>query len=164
MAKRSPTVVAALIAGAVALVGPLVTYFVTRAADTHLFQAIPPDRIAAIEARWKGTAEQEFRGHLVNYPAELQLEVHGRVVRGRLHVDLKDRGEEFTPTFELSGGFLHDRFLRLEYASDTKASVHFGAMILELSPDARTLTGRFVAFGAYSQQIVDGSIRFAPAR
>ncbi len=161
MPKRHPAIIAAWIAGGFAIATPAITYFVTRAAEAHLFQDISEDRRTAIEGHWTGVADQEFRGHPVSYPAELDLEVRGRDIRGRLHVDLKDGGQEYTPTFELSGGFLHDRFLRLEYASNAKGSVHFGAMILELSPDTTVLSGNFVAFGAYSQMIVPGSLRFA---
>jgi hypothetical protein len=61
----------------------------------------------------------------------------------------------------MSGGFIFDRFVRLEYGSKTPGSVWFGSMILELSPaDAKELKGNFVAYGAYSQRIVTGPIEF----
>src|SRR5258708_30229568 len=151
MPKRNPAITVALIAGAFAIVAPIVTYFVTRTADTYLFQPIPNDRRVAIEGRWTGTIEQEFRGHHVAYPCELQLEVHGSTLRGTLHESMKDGSETFEATFDMTGGFYHDRFTRLEYAAKSKSSIHFGSMILELSPDATTLKGNFVAFGAYSQ-------------
>lgn len=160
MAKRSATVVAAWIAGAFAVVGPIATYFATHLAETHFFQEIPAEQHAAIEGQWKGFAQQDFRGHPVRYPAELELKVNGRKIEGRLHVDLKDGEQEYTPTFEISGGFVHERFLRFDYASNLKGSVHFGSMILELSADTTTLRGHFVAFGAYSQTIVDGTLDF----
>jgi hypothetical protein len=64
----------------------------------------------------------------------------------------------------MSGGFLHDRFARLQYTSKAKGSVHFGAMILELSPAATELKGRFVAFGAFSQEIVSGPIQLVKSQ
>jgi hypothetical protein len=60
----------------------------------------------------------------------------------------------------MTGGFIFDRFARLEYASKFPGSIWFGAMILELSPDAKELKGNFVAYGAYSQRIVTGPIEF----
>jgi hypothetical protein len=158
-AQTPPAVIAAWIAGTFAIVAPIITYFVKRAADTYLFQSISKDRRAAIEGHWTGSMGQEFRGHQVAYTGMLQLEVHGRTLRGMLHVTLKFGGQTFEPIFDMSGGFLHDRFARLQYTSKAKGSVHFGAMILELSPAATELKGRFVAFGAFSQEIVSGPIQ-----
>jgi hypothetical protein len=130
-----------------------------RSPTDRAFQHISRDRRAAIVGKWSGTMEQDFRGRKVTYPGDLVFAVHGRELRGTLHVTLVAAGERLSPTFNLSGGFLHDRFARLDYVSQTKGTVHFGAMILELSPAADALTGRFVAFGAYAQQIVFGPIR-----
>jgi hypothetical protein len=163
-APTPPAIVAAWIAGTFAIVAPIVIYFVKHAADTYLFQPIAKDRRAAIEGHWSGSMEQEFRGHKVAYTGDLHLEVHGRTLRGMLHVTLKFGGQTFEPVFDMSGGFLHDRFTRLQYTSKAKGSVHFGAMILELSPAATELKGRFVAFGAFSQEIVSGPIQLVKSQ
>ncbi len=163
-APTPPAVIAAWIAGTFAIVAPIIAFFVKHAADTYLFQPIPKDRRAAIEGHWTGSMGQEFRGHSVAYTGDLHLEVHGRTLRGMLHVNLKFGGQTFAPIFDMSGGFLHDRFARLQYTSKAKGSVHFGAMILELSPTATELKGRFVAFGAFSQEIVSGPIQLAKSQ
>lgn len=152
-------VIAAWIAGGFAIVAPIIVYFAKRSADTLFYERIPNDRRTAIKGRWSGTMRQNFRGQPVTYPGDLKLEVHRRTLRGQLHVVLRTAGETFEPTFNLTGGFLHDRFARLEYASEAKGSVHFGSMILELSPTGTELKGNFVAFGAYSQEIVSGVIQ-----
>lgn len=159
-----PAVTAAIIGGAFAVVAPIIAYFVRRVADAWLFQRIPRDRRTAIEGHWSGSMEQDFRGRRVTYPGDLELEVRGRSLRGTLHVSLTFAGQKVEPTFNMSGGFLHDRFARFDYTSKAKGSVHFGAMILELSPTATELTGNFVAFGAYAQQIVSGPIRLTKVR
>ena len=158
-AQTPPAIIAAIIGGICAVVGPIIAYFVRRIADTYLFQRIPKDRRAAIEGHWSGSMEQEFRGQKVTYPGDLELAVHGRALRGTLHVTLTVAGQRLEPTFSMSGGFLHDRFARFDYVSKARGSVHFGAMILELSPTATELKGNFVAFGAYAQAIVSGPIR-----
>jgi hypothetical protein len=164
MPKLNSAITVALITGAFAIVAPIITYLVTRTGETYLFEPVSHDRRAAIEGNWSGTVQQEFRGHEVTYPCELQLKVHGKTLQGLLHLNLKDAGQTFETWFDMSGGFIHDRFARLEYASTAKGSVWFGAMILELSPAATELKGNFVAFGAHSQRIVSGPIQFVKAR
>jgi hypothetical protein len=146
---------------------PVLVYFVTRPADT-LFDPIKADRVAAIEGSWSGTIQQEFYGHEVTYSGDLDLEVHGKTVGGILKTDLMDKdcpNGRCQSTFVMAGGFIFDRFTRLEYGSKTPGSVWFGAMILELSPaDAKELKGNFVAYGAYSQRIVTGHVEFRKSR
>jgi hypothetical protein len=147
--------------------GPVVTYFVTRPADTSLFEPITAGRVAAIEGSWSGTIQQEFYGHEVTYPGYLELEVHGKTLSGTLKTVLEDKvcpGGRCESTFDMTGGFIHDRFARLEYGSKNKDAVWFGTMILELSDDASELKGNFVAYGAHSHRIVTGPIKFRKPR
>jgi hypothetical protein len=106
------------------------------------------------------------RRHQVSYPGYLHLEVHGKILQGRLHTVLHDndcRPLPYEQMFEMSG-VIHDRFARLEYASKVKSALTFGAMILELSTDATELKGNFVAFGLYSKRIITGRIEFQKTR
>jgi hypothetical protein len=164
MPEHNTAITVAIITGAFAIISPIVAYFVKRTGDKHLFQPIPNDRRATMKGHWNGKIEQEFRGHKVTYPGDLQLEIRGHTVHGQLHITLKDGGQTFEATFDMSGGFLHDRFAQLEYSSMAKGSVHFGTMILELSPTATELKGNFVAFGAFSQQIISGLIQFTKSQ
>lgn len=74
-----------------------------------------------------------------------------------MEVARKD-GSHVKLQFRLRGGFLHDRFLRLEYENRDNAAIQFGSVVAELSADGKTISGGYIGFGAQSQRIVTGTI------
>ncbi|SEH06301.1 Uncharacterised protein [Candidatus Venteria ishoeyi] len=59
----------------------------------------------------------------------------------------------------LTGGFLHERFLKLDYKNTNLAAVQFGSSLLTLSSDGTKLNGRFLGYGAKTERLVFGEIK-----
>ncbi len=61
--------------------------------------------------------------------------------------------------FHLRGGFLFDRFLRMEYKNTKGHVVQFGSVVLELLAEGDELDGRYAGYGSISSTLVSGTVR-----
>ncbi len=153
----NPTVIAAIIAGIIALISPIITLSVTRWLDHRDFKD-PGSRRRTLVGKWKGTFTQVLDSKLVTTPIEINLTAAKKIIEGE--GEFKSPVTEELRKFKVIGGFLEMPFAKLEYSNSDDLSLQFGTIILMLSPDGRTLDGRFVGFGSTTKQIVVGEVTF----
>jgi hypothetical protein len=70
--------------------------------------------------------------------------------------DPADRSKD--QCFTMTGGFRHDRFLKLEYKNKKHFKIQFGSILFDFDEDGETLTGQYVGFGHKSKKVVHGTI------
>ena len=81
-----------------------------------------------------------------------------KAVEGILTLTVQHERGIATPKFLAKGGFVHDRFLRMNYHRTDEPRVQFGSMILELDDHSKRLVGKLVGYGPYSKGIVEADI------
>ena len=149
------TVLAAIIGGLCTIGASIGAVFLTRLFDNPL--GFKKDRrLAALAGQWEGTVHQEGPP-TIDFRQTVYIKLAGRTVRGEGTVF--SQAYMITEPFTFFGGFVHDRFLRLEYEIQNQpGSVQFGYAILDLSPDGKTLSGKFVGYGALvTRDLVNGT-------
>ena len=155
-------IVAAVITGVCAIVGPIITFLVTRAYTGPGGDTLDKARQKALNGKWQGTFHQEVGpdGKPVSGDYSLQLTASSRVVRGEGSTHLQLGGKNLEAKFRIVGGLLYTRVFRFAYDNVDETAIHLGSMMLELSDDGRSLRGRFIAYGMVSQRLVYGTIEF----
>jgi hypothetical protein len=148
-------IIAAIISGSVAIVSPVITYAVTRVYDRRRLGKIEGRRKAMVGV-WKGNIVQNMKGALLSMSLEITFTASNKVIEGS--------GEFISPTtnelakLKFTGGFYHEQFVKLDYTNPDELIVQFGCSILKLSSDGRMLEGRYVGYGATTNQIVVGEV------
>jgi hypothetical protein len=154
--EMDSTILAAIIGGFSTLGAGIVAVLVTRVVDNPMgFKKNP--RQAALAGHWDGIVHQE--GGLGDYHITFQLKPTGRTVRGEGRVSFISQNANINELLTFSGGFVHDRFLKLEYEMEAQpGSVQFGFTLLELSPNGQTLSGPFLGYGARTRDLIKGTL------
>jgi hypothetical protein len=158
-----PTITASVIGGACTVVAPVVTYMITRRIDNINKLRISRDRRAALNAEWRGRVYQDRGpdGEPLEFLVNATFKTTTKTITGSsvIRVPRPDNEEieEVKLTFE--GGFLYDRWLRLNYVASDRRQVQFGSTVLLLDSQAKTLKGHFVGYGAITDAIVTGSMK-----
>ncbi|MGH2479620.1 MAG: hypothetical protein ACRDHW_08200, partial [Ktedonobacteraceae bacterium] len=101
------------------------------------------------------------QGTPADFRITFRLQPIGRTMRGEGEVRLVYHQRTMTEPLTFFGGFVHDRFLKLEYKMQAQpGSVQFGFTLLELSPDGQTLSGPFLGYGALiTRGMVSGTLQ-----
>lgn len=148
-----PPVIAALIT---AIVGPIVTLVATKAYERRFLEVMPDNRQKALAGTWAGVAHQEVGpdGNPLGSSITLELTTTRKTVAGTGRLCDQDYEARFT----ISGGFLHQRFLKLKYKNTDDAALHFGNITVEMSGDGRSLRGRYLGYGRVSERLVYGTV------
>lgn len=150
----SPQLVAGLVTGGCALVVPVITFVLTKAYEGRFFEPMARSRREALAGKWRGRLDQApISGDL-----EVELDVASKRVHGKAHLTLDFEGKERFITLSLTGGFLHDQFLKLDYKNTNPGTIQFGSIILELAAEPRTMEGEYAGYGSLNRRIVSGKI------
>lgn len=155
-----PAVIAALITGpATAILAGAFTYLLSE--DRLQRSRLTRARRAALTGRWQGMLLQEVFVETTPTEGKLALELRcgWRTVKGTGVLQTTLDGEERLNRFYLRGGFLFDRFLRMEYKNEKGHVVQFGSVVLELSPEGNELNGRYAGYGVISVDNVSGTVK-----
>jgi hypothetical protein len=118
-------------------------------------------RAAALRAGWKGTFQQIAGpdGAPIDGPVRFSFEPKVTTVSGIWELEWhRADGTCVNLSFRLHGGFLDNRFLRLQYETNDGSALQFGSILAELSPDGSVISGRYLGYGAYSGKIIGGTI------
>jgi hypothetical protein len=151
----------AVIGAAATIVAVPLTVFLTRAIDRRDLLRIDRAR-RALAGKWRGTLEQYDDGarDVQVLVVEMDLSVRRKRVSGTGHFVATFKGSEVVVNLVFEGGFMHERFLKLEYRNDDVAAMQFGTAVLDLMPDGRELVGSYVGFGSLNRRIVTGKLIF----
>ena len=118
------------------------------------------DRRKALRGRWRGTLKQldsEVTG-VEAHTLEMSFLPRWRTVTGTAFFIATMHGTDITVDLSVRGGFLHGRFLKIDYSHSDEAHMQFGSAVLGLSDDGKALSGRYVGYGSLTKQIVTGLI------
>jgi hypothetical protein len=152
------TIIAAII-GAAATVGASIATFVL----TRLFDNIPLPpknaRQSSLIGRWEGTIHWEGGQ---GAPCDMQFSLDVKSIRRTIRAEGKwwftSQNQGNIQDVIMTGIFMHDRFLKLEYKRvDRPGEINFGIVLLELSLDGQTIDGHFVGFAAFSKGMIWGT-------
>jgi hypothetical protein len=156
----------AIISGLFALLAPIITYVVTKELEDRYFEQMPYERQNALSGRWEGMMYQEvgFDGERLEVPMEIPIDIEATVSGRRLEGVSKVKfplpnGETDTSLVNFTGGFLHDRFIKIDYKNSNLATIQFGSMILELNSRGNMLSGRFLGYGDFTEVLVFGKVK-----
>jgi hypothetical protein len=156
----NPIITGALITGSSTILAALLTFLLTRVYDSRSLKILSKERRNTLNGLWQGKVTQEMgsRG-FVDYPVTFEIKAQRKSVISKSTIIYHDDPYNQAVIFEMQGGFLHNRFLKLDYnSSSNRGAVHFGTTIHELSADGKQLNGRFVGFGLETQSLVAGTI------
>lgn len=152
------TILAAIIGGLSTVGAGILAVLATRLLDNPM--GIKKNvRQATLAGHWDGTVHQE-KPQVIDFQFTLQLKSKGRTVRGEGTVHGIYQNSTIAEPLTCFGGFVHDRFLKLEYELETRpGSIQFGFTLLELSPDGQALNGPFLGYGALvTRDMVNGTL------
>lgn len=154
-----PAIIAAIIGSVFAVLGPIITLLITRYLDNRGNLTISTGRQAIINGQWKGMLKQ-LDGRSGIAPITVTFVAKRKKVYGSTLIQwpADQHSAAYDAEFDFEGGFLYERYLRIDYVPKKRHRIQFGAMVFELSPTGETLSGKFVGYGAFSKDIVSGYI------
>jgi hypothetical protein len=150
------TLLAGLIGGTCTIAAPFITLTVKGWVERRHRISLSAARQEAIRGTWNGTISYDSAngGTLSDHAVFLENTLGKKSLTAR--ATYKSNGS--TTTVRANGWFVNERFIRVDYENVAQHVVHFGTLLLELSPDARGLEGRFVSYGRISGRILTGHI------
>ncbi len=154
-------IIVSLIGGAALVAAAAVPALINKKKnDENQFHIVSKERLTALAGRWQGSGRQEpgLNGVALDYKISAELIVEPTAVKGAGCLRLQFEGKEIEEQFDVMGGFIHDRFLKLDYRIKDMGAIQFGSMILEFTADGDNLIGKFLGFGASTQTLVTGSL------
>jgi hypothetical protein len=153
-AMNTPIIVA-LIAGSFAIISPIVTFIAIRFYEKRFLQPISRDRKQALVGKWSGKIIQPN----ISSDIALTIEVDQNEITGKAQVTLVAEGKEKLIFLDMKGGFLYDRFLKLDYKNADSNTIQFGSITLELDAEPKSMNGKFSGYGSVNKAIVFGDIQ-----
>ena len=144
-----------------AIIGPLLTYFIIDWHQNRHLKIIRAGRRKALDGNWQGSVHQEVGPDRNPIDAKLYYSITAsrKVVRGEGTYLTRWQDRDRVLKFTASGGFFHDRFLKIDYKNADDSAIQFGSAALELSADGKKLTGCYSGYGALSEHLVQGTIQ-----
>ena len=153
-------VITALVAGIASIASALVAVVVKDVLERRSLKPIFGERRKALTGYWKGTIEQP------NLTADLtvHLVASHKEVNGIADLRFPFHGKDHHLVLSLKGGFLYERFLKLDYKKDNEGVIQFGSLIIEFAEDSETLKGKYSGYGSLTKSIVSGEILLSRSR
>ena len=130
------------------------------------FQDIRDERGAMLTGSWQGRGLQEQgpENEPFEFPIKFKLRVQDCQVHGTGSAHFKLIQEEIEAFFEVYGGFVHGRFLKLDYRNSDGSVIQFGSLLLTLDDGGKLLTGTLVGYGFKSKRPVSVEIQLTKAK
>lgn len=150
----------AALGAAATIIAAVIGAVVTKWLDSGGRLWIGGDRRRVVRGRWRGSLKQidSDLSDVDVHTLEMSFEPRLRTIKGTAFFIATIRGKDVTVDLRVRGGFLHGRFLKIDYSHSDEAHMQFGSAVLSLSDDGRTLSGRYVGYGSLTKQIVTGLI------
>jgi Predicted nucleotide-binding protein containing TIR-like domain len=143
-----------------ASLGPVSIQIIRRIATIPL-----SGRVLALPGRWIGKINQDANPNwpATEYDWDSNLESDGKYIVGKFTLQVASPGvaiEGWPKVLEFNarGTFVHERFLKMEYDYIDATAIQLGLLLLELNNQSTKMRGRFLGFGALSQQLTSGSV------
>ena len=117
----------------------------------------------AISGDWQGCALQEKSTHLdgQTLTIDMNLSATRKAIKGSLtfHWDSANPANIQAVKLNLSGGFIQDSYVMLDYRGTKINVIRYGIILLEFMPTSREMVGRFLGFGPESRSIIHGTFQ-----
>lgn len=160
------TITAAIITGSAALLAPMIPLAINgikRIKENKRFRSIKKETAKDLEGNWICYAKviddpQEKR----SYNGSIKFKVSRRTVQGTWHIIVHDENTSETQKgwdLMVTGGFIREGFLQLDYWNPNIEIRQFGSLLLELDGN-RILKGKEIALGRDLKRIVFCEISF----
>lgn len=151
-----PQVAAAIVTGIFGLTIPFLTFMRERIFSSLGLQRVHTGRRAALTGKWVGETTQDIGDEPHRRPGVLTVTLKS----GRRRID--GSGQHSTSVaatgMVLQGGMIHDKIVSLTYRSEDDGRIQTGTLVCLLGADGKTLRGRYVGYGPYSDNIVSGTV------
>jgi hypothetical protein len=148
------TLLVGLLGAGATLLAPILTLFCQRYLESLQYKKQDLRRRSALLGNWEGETLQEMLPD--NSLKRIKLRVHiilsGREVKGKSIIQWEGRSLKV----DLSGGFIYEDIIKLDYKSVDPSIKNFGTALLVLSANGKTLNGRVLGFGSEEEAIVFG--------
>ena len=101
-----------------------------------------------LTGKWQGESTKSLpSGESVHYKVTLDIEAAMRQTSGYGRLEAEHDGVRHVIEIEiLTGGFLHDQFMKLEYRGDASHKAHFGSIIGSLDSAGETIDATITGF------------------
>jgi len=141
-----------------AIIGTVIGIILQKLIDRIQYPIIKDKRKRALNGKWKGCIFQRENKKRKEQSIQLILDIKAQRRLVKCKMSVVDENDEFE--FEVSGGFFHDRYLRLEYETCGKsdACIDFGSIFLELDDRPDKMVGKIIGYGSLSRDMIDGDI------
>ena len=144
-----------------AIVGPALTFIAKWLWDARIWNRIPERGRIALTGKWQGEGHQDLgpEGKPISYPLTMELRCGWKLVTGTGHVHFPLKKDPYDSTFVLQGGFFYENFLKLDFRNNSDAGkIQFGAVMLVLDSEGKTLKGKLTGYGPRSKDVVTAAV------
>lgn len=141
---------------------PIVAILVASWLKNKDFKRINNNRKNTLEGTWVGSGMQEvgLDGEK-NFPMKISgsFLVSRKEVVGNIEIIYDIDDKKVVTKMIFKGGFFYDRYLQFQYKNNNSDIIQFGSVLLELNSSGTRLDGRFLGYGAYTENLVYGQIQ-----
>ncbi len=155
-----PIVIASVITGGCTIFASIITLFVFQNRSRIFCKTIKGGRGKSVtERKWKGKIYPESELDAI-YDTELKFTYSNvrKFIRGKLIFQAKHKDEYYEVHLNLTGGFYTESLLKLDYKASNEARIQFGSIVLNLNANADEMTGRYIGYGGWSDDIAAGAV------
>jgi hypothetical protein len=129
-------------------------------AEQEEYPSITQDRILAVQGNWHGwLGQDQYREDVKDVKIEIwpTTTVEGRIVKGLCHGEIHSP-EKISFNLILDKGSFDGRYLSILFRNQDINAYHRGMLILELSQNGNSLSGKYLANGILKGDIVSGVV------
>jgi hypothetical protein len=151
---------AILIALITAIIGPLVTYYLTIILPSRVYPPITRKSRAKLDGKWTGTGYQNDApgGQPITPALSVKLKCGRRKIRGTATMHTRVGPTDYIITYSLEGIFFEDRVISFLYRVLNGNVRQFGSAVVMLDDSGRKLSGLLIGYGFLSEKIVQVKI------
>jgi hypothetical protein len=156
-------VIAAVITGCVALVGPIITYYVTKRIENRLNRSLPMPGLD-IRGDWQGTGQDLSRKGFQRVPLYtydiLSFTIEGDINRMTLSSKYRIQGENEPERFTNGDVVIIGEYAQIRYSVKVpgRQGSGFGVMLLRFHPSGTKADGYFIARSMKDDGLIYGTL------
>ena len=156
-------IITALIGGACTVIGAVSAMVVNSWMERRQIRPkLTPEQLEvvkrreALSGRWEGRIYQVEGpdGSPIEFDIDFYLTTDSTNLQGNAFFEWEYK----SITLSIWGKFIDDHYLRLEFKDTDCATLRYGAMFFQISPNSRTLTGRFAGYASEREGLIYGRI------
>ena len=143
------------------ILAALIGFILHTSLDRRHLPFVEKGRRKAVTGEWEGELSQQDNENRtgVTIPIQLSFKANARSVTGTMTI--REREPEGIYTFDVTGSFHFDKYLRFEYGTSGSkdTTIDFGNMFMMLNNTSTEMTGKMVGFGSISNTLIASDIK-----